>query len=63
MRIAVLLALAGLVACSREPAKTIDVSTIAAARAESNIDNYAAANAQLPRSAKRGPSPARQHGQ
>ncbi len=51
MRIALLASLAGLAACAREPANTIDVSAIAARRAEANIDNYAAANARAARAA------------
>jgi hypothetical protein len=53
MRIAILLTLVGLAACSRESGETADasandVSTIAAQRAKANIENYAAANAHTP---------------
>jgi hypothetical protein len=42
-----LIGLAGLAGCSREPASAVDVSAVAAERAEANIDNYAAGNAAV----------------
>ncbi len=57
MRIALLASLVGLAACSREPANTIDVSAVAAQRAQANIDNYAAANVPVAKAAMARPKP------
>lgn len=52
MRIAIAIGLAlltGLSACSRPPAKPIDVTAVAATRAKANIDAYAATKAKKAR--------------
>ncbi|TXC71775.1 hypothetical protein FSB78_13060 [Sphingomonas ginsenosidivorax] len=50
--ILVAISLVGLGACSRQPAKPIDTTMIAAERAKANIDRYALAKAATTRSAR-----------